>query len=139
MLNRLLKRYENFRPFTENEAWGLFRIAAIAEACGWSLLILGIICKRYIVHGNNIPVLIAGQIHGTIFLTYIVAAIVLYPSLRWPRVQALTAALVSIPPYGTLIFELWAAHTRHTTAARTYWHCFVYATLSATGQSQPGY
>lgn len=106
--------------FTDQEAWNLFRLAAFGEAFGWTLLISSLVFKHYITPGNNIPIDIAGQIHGTIFLIYIAAVVVLHPSLRWSPKQTLIAGLVSVPPYGTLVFEQWAAWQRRTEASQAY-------------------
>jgi integral membrane protein len=106
----MLDKYYRMKPFTEAEAWTLFKIAAATEAVGWSLLITGIILKSVI--GSNIPVLIAGQIHGMLFLIYILAAIGLGPSLSWSLKKSLTAGLFSIPPYGSLVYEIYAARQR---------------------------
>lgn len=122
-----LEAYEKrFRPFTDDEAWTLFRLAAYAEAGGWTLLISGLGLKQYVLHGNNIPVLVAGQIHGTLFIIYIVACALLYPSLRWSRPGAMLAGLASVPPYGSLIFEWWAAHRRGQTALRHHSRLLLY-------------
>jgi integral membrane protein len=129
---KFLRRFEAARPFTEAEAWLLFRIAAVAEACGWTLLITGIIMKRYLLQGNNVPVLIAGQIHGMLFFVYLVAAVGLYPSLGWPRLRGLFALAASVPPYGTLVFEQWAAHKRRAQGFKTYRHYLTYTALAAT-------
>lgn len=105
----------------------LFKIAAFAEAIGWTLLILGILISKYVTPGNNDAVFIAGNIHGTIYLAYFIAPLVLYPSLGWPRGKAVIAILAGIPPYGSLLFEQWAAHSRR----RTYRHYLVYNALVA--------
>lgn len=120
MIGAILEKLESNRPFTDQEAWNLFRIAAIGEAGGWSLLIAGIAFKHFVTPANNTPVLIAGQVHGTIFLVYITAVIVLYSSLRWSRKRTVVAGLASIPPYGSLIFEQWAAYKRRGEALKTY-------------------
>lgn len=112
MINTTLQRYEQLRPFTESEAWWLFRVAAIGEAVGWSLLISGILFRQYIVAGNDIAVQIAGRIHGMLFLAYIAAVVVLYPSLGWGRGRTIIAGLASVPPYGSLMFEQWSAYRR---------------------------
>jgi integral membrane protein len=114
------KKIESARFFTEKEAWNLFRLAAFGEAFGWTLLISSLIFKHYVTPGNNIPIDIAGQIHGTLFLIYIAAVVVLHPSLHWSPRRTLIAGLVSVPPYGTLIFEQWAAHQRRNEALRNY-------------------
>ncbi len=115
-----LQRIGKAEFFTDREAWNLFRLAAFGEAFGWTLLISGIVFKHYVTPGNNIPIDIAGQIHGTIFLIYIVAVIVLHPSLRWSPKRTLIAGLCSVPPYGTLVFEQWEARRRRTEAFKGY-------------------
>lgn len=120
MINALLQQLEKTRPFTDNEAWTYFKIAAIGEAVGWSLLISGILFKYFVTPGNNTPVLIVGQLHGTLFLIYVAAVIVLYSSLRWSRKRTIIAGLASIPPYGSLVFEQWAAYKRRGDALKTY-------------------
>ena len=90
----------------------LFKMAAVAEAVGWTLLIIGIACKHLPVWWHLIPVGVAGVLHGVLFLMYIVAALVLAPSLCWSLPKTIVAGLFSIPPYGSLIFEKWAAEGR---------------------------
>jgi integral membrane protein len=108
-----LLKFEQNRIFTEEEGWLLFKISAIAEACGWTLLITGIGISKYLMHGNQASVIIAGQIHGMLFTTYAVASVGLYPAMRWSRQRAFFALLASIPPYGSLVFEWWAQLERN--------------------------
>jgi integral membrane protein len=129
MVDSILKRYEQFRPFTDSEAWWLFRLAAIGEAVGWSLLILGILFKQYIIIGNDIAVQIAGRIHGMLFLAYIAAVVVLYPSLGWGRGRTIIAGLASVPPYGSLMFEQWAAYGRRRSHLRQHTLLATYTVL----------
>jgi integral membrane protein len=110
---KVFYRFEHNNTFSQSEAWGLFRLSAIGEACGWSLLISGIILQR-LIH-NNDPVIIAGQIHGLLFFCYMTASLGLYPNLRWSRKRALIALMASVPPYGSLLFEQWAAYQRDKT------------------------
>jgi integral membrane protein len=104
--------YQNFRPFTDQEAWMLFRLAAFGEALGWSLLIIGILIDQTSVSWHEIPVKITGQLHGIFFLVYLAAALVLSPSLGWSWLRAIFAGIASVPPYGSLLFEMWSAHNR---------------------------
>jgi integral membrane protein len=120
----LLRRFERNTIFTESEAWGLFRLSAIGEACGWSLLISGIIL-RSIFHTND-PVIIAGQIHGMLFFCYAAASLGLYPNLRWSRKKAFIALLASVPPYGSLLFEQWASYKRDQTELSRYRDCLIF-------------
>ena len=129
-----MERFEQNTIFTETEAWGLFRLAAIGEACGWSLLISGIILQR-LLH-NNDPVIIAGQVHGMLFFCYMVASLGLYPNLRWSRGKAFVALLASIPPYGSLLFEQWAGYQRGRTTLTRCRDCLVFqAALERISQS----
>jgi integral membrane protein len=120
MVRSLIKRFETNRIFNEEEAWALFRLAAIAEAGGWTLLILGIGFEQYIMPGNHISVLLAGRIHGLLFSLYALSAVGLYPALGWPRKKAFVALLASVPPYGSLAFEQWAKYMRQTSHFKTY-------------------
>jgi integral membrane protein len=129
MMPALFRKFEDNNVFTETEGWMLFRLAAIGEACGWTMLIFGIIWQRYITPGNAIPVQIAGHIHGVLFLLYALAAVGLYPTLRWSRWRALAALLASVPPYGSLIFEQWAWHKRRSSEFKTYSCCIALALL----------
>jgi integral membrane protein len=109
---RVHDAYQNFRPFTDEEAWMLFRLAAFGEAIGWTLLIIGILIDQTSVSWHEIPVKITGQIHGMLFLAYAAAALVLSPSLGWSWFRAIVAGLASVPPYGSLLFGMWSAHGR---------------------------
>lgn len=126
-MKTILDQYKHFKPFSDEEAWFLFRLAAWGEAAGWTLLISGIICRE-VIH-NNIPVLIAGQFHGILFLIYITASIILAPSLRWPLRRTLAAGLCSVPPYGSLAFELWASNSRRKEGSRLLSYTIFYQNL----------
>lgn len=126
-----LRRFERNQVFSEEDGWMLFRIAAIAEACGWTMLIAGIACKQYILPGNDIAVLIAGKIHGMLFLLYALAAAGLYPTLRWSRRRAFVALMASVPPYGSILFERWAHHVRRSSQFSDYRCCLALAVLTS--------
>jgi integral membrane protein len=121
-----LDKFERYRPFSDKEAWTIFRVAAYGEAFGWSLLISGILIKRFLTPKSNLPVLIAGRMHGVFFSFYILAALGLYTSLRWSRKKVIIASLASVPPYGSLFFEQWAAYKRRSQALKDYRQLSVY-------------
>jgi len=127
----LLQRYEKVKLFSDREAWLLFRLAAWAEAAGWTLLIAGLLLKHFVFKGNDAPVLIAGQIHGTFFLIYLAACTVLYPSLGWSRWKATLAVAASVPPYGSLAFEQWCAYRRSHARQQTLRSLALYQVLTA--------
>lgn len=128
----VLDRLEAIQPFTEAEAWTLFRIAALSEAVGWTLLIAAILIDRYKLPLHSYVIPIAGQIHGTIFLIYFGVLIATYTSLRWSRGKFIVSVLAGIPPYGTLAFELWASHSRRTKFSRIHFRSIALVTLIAT-------
>jgi integral membrane protein len=126
----LLQKLEAYRPFTEDEAWGLFRIAALGEAVGWALLTSGILIRHYGLPGSTIAVPITGQIHGMIFLAYFGVTMVTYSSLRWSRKKFLLALISGVPPFGTLVFEQWAAWTRHNKHSRRHFRSILFVTMA---------
>jgi len=129
-----LRRFEHTRLFTESDAWLLFRIAAIAEAVGWTLLIIGIGLTSYVTHGDRTYVIVGGRIHGMLFFGYLAACVVLYPSLGWTRLRALFALAFSVPPYGSLLFERWMTHRRRANGFKNYQCYLLYNALVSSGQ-----
>jgi integral membrane protein len=127
----ILRKFESKSIFTENEAWMLFRLAAFGEAIGWTLLIFGIGWQKFAAGHSGIPVLLAGKIHGMLFLMYMLAAAGLYPALNWPRPKAFVALLASIPPYGSLIFERWSSFDRSNKAFKTFYCCIAMANIKS--------
>ncbi|QIV88519.1 DUF3817 domain-containing protein [Glutamicibacter mishrai] len=84
----------------------LYRTIARAEAVTWTLLIVAMILK-YGIKVGDWPVSIAGFIHGFVFLTYIVAAILVGMNQRWSKVLILGAAATSVIPFLTIPFDKW--------------------------------
>jgi integral membrane protein len=81
-----------------------FRVVAIAEACSWAGLLIGMMFK-YLVVGNDIGVQVFGPIHGALFLGYLVVAVLAARTLGWRLPTTLLALACSIPPFATLWFE----------------------------------
>ena len=106
------KKYESMKGFTPEESWKIFKITAIGEAIGWTILIAGILINYAHLPGQNFSIPIAGQIHGSLFLLYFTSVFFLYPSLEWHRITFLFSLLAGVVPYGTLIFELTIARHR---------------------------
>jgi integral membrane protein len=88
----------------------VFRALAIAEACSWAGLLIGMFFKYVVVH-DEIGVQIFGPIHGALFVAYVVAAVVAGRGLGWSVGTLLLALGASIPPLCTLWFERWALRT----------------------------
>lgn len=131
MMNlNFLAKIEANHPFTETEAWTFYRIVALSEAFGWTILILGILIRHYKLPGDRIAVPIAGQIHGTIFLIYFGVTMAMYSSLLWSRKKFIIAILAGIPPYGSLLFEQWEARHRRTKSCQVFFRSYILATLT---------
>lgn len=107
-------RYQAFKPFSEPEAWQIFKLAAFGEAIGWTLLIIGIFTRDVLMGGRGPAVHITGQIHGMLFTFYVVAVLVLAPSLGWPLWRIVVAGACSVPPYGSLLYEILSASYRNS-------------------------
>lgn len=88
----------------------LFRVVAIAEACSWAGLLVGMFFK-YVVVGNEIGVTVFGPIHGALFVAYVLLTLLAARVLRWDLRTTVVALAVSIPPLATLWFERWARRT----------------------------
>ena len=88
----------------------VFRALAIAEACSWAGLLIGMFFKYVVVH-DEIGVQVFGPIHGALFVAYVVAAVVAARRLGWSWGTLLLALGAGIPPLFTLWFERWALRT----------------------------
>jgi integral membrane protein len=86
----------------------LFRAVAIAEACSWAGLLIGMFFK-YVVVGDDIGVTVFGPIHGALFVLYVVVTLVAWRMLRWDLKTLALALVSSIPPLMTIWFERRAA------------------------------
>ncbi|MFD5829078.1 DUF3817 domain-containing protein [Lentzea sp. NPDC060358] len=99
---------------TFSSAVGRFRIFALAEAISWAGLLLGMFFK-YVVVQNEIGVKIFGPIHGAVFVAFILVTLMARDPLKWDVRTLVIGLLSSIPPFGTVIFERWAAKTGRLT------------------------
>jgi len=85
----------------------LFRAAALAEALSWTGLLVGMYFKR-VTETTDMGVTIFGPIHGVIVLAYLVAVLYARRSFGWDPRIVLLAGLASVPPFATVVFEVWA-------------------------------
>jgi integral membrane protein len=87
-----------------------FRTVAIAEACSWTGLLIGMVFK-YLVVFDDVGVKIFGPIHGVLFILYVIITLVTARTFRWRAGTTIVGLLASIPPLTTLWFEH-SAHRR---------------------------
>lgn len=86
-----------------------FRFIAVLEALTWLGLLIGMAFKYIPADGNEIGVKIFGPIHGAVFVIYLLVSVVTAVKLKWNVVTTLLALVASVPPFGTVVFEVWAA------------------------------
>jgi integral membrane protein len=101
-------------PPSSTRAVRLFRVCAVAEACSWVGLLVGMFFK-YVVVGDDIGVNVFGPIHGALFVAYLVVAVVVGRVLRWDASTFLLALAAAVPPLCTVLFERWARRTGRLT------------------------
>ncbi|WP_410809535.1 DUF3817 domain-containing protein [Micromonospora sp. 067-2] len=86
---------------------GLFVAAAIAEACSWLALLVGMLVK-YGPPGNELGVKIFGPIHGGLFVAYVLLVLAVARLHRWSPIATVVALACAVPPFATLAYERWA-------------------------------
>lgn len=85
-----------------------FRLAAVAEAVSWAGLLVGMFLKYVVQLGaGGVPVL--GAVHGAVFVVYVLVTLGVSRPLRWSLTTLILALAASVPPFGSVVFERWAA------------------------------
>ena len=87
----------------------LFRVLAIAEAVSWTLLITALILRA--TTGLEIATVIAGSVHGFVFLSYGATAVLVALNNRWHAWPAIVAIVSAIVPYATIPTEIWLSRS----------------------------
>lgn len=87
----------------------LFRTLAVAEVISWTLLISGLILRA--ATDITIGVSIGGGIHGFVFLSYAVTAVLVAKNQRWTAWPTTVAVVSAVVPYATVPAELWLHRT----------------------------
>ncbi|WP_029434072.1 DUF3817 domain-containing protein [Blastococcus sp. URHD0036] len=95
----------------------LFRAVAVAEAITWVGLLTGMYVK-YVPETTELGVKVFGPIHGAVFVLYVVVTLLTARRLRWSPGTALLALAASVPPFATVVFEVWARRTGRLEAVR---------------------
>ncbi|MGN6427755.1 DUF3817 domain-containing protein [uncultured Leifsonia sp.] len=85
----------------------LYRVLAVAEAITWTLLIAGMLLK-YAAGVGDWPVVVAGSVHGFVFISYAITAALVGVNQRWRFPVIVLAVVTAIVPYATIPFDLWA-------------------------------
>lgn len=81
----------------------LYLRLALAEVVTWTLLILGMVGKYAL--GWEWATLVAGSIHGFVFLCYVAATLAVWTDKRWPVRTGVLGLASAVVPYATVPFE----------------------------------
>lgn len=85
-----------------------FSVIAAVEAFTWAGLLTGMYFK-HVAKTTEVGVQVFGALHGGVFMLYVAVTLLLARRLRWPlRWTAFLALAASVPPFMTVVFELWA-------------------------------
>jgi integral membrane protein len=87
-----------------------FRVVAVVEALTWVGLITGMVLK-YGPAQNEAGVHLFGPLHGAAFLAYLACVVAVRSVFRWRTGLTLLALVCSIPPFASVLLELWAERT----------------------------
>lgn len=90
-----------------------FRLVAVAEAVSWGLLLVAMFFKWVLDAPGEGGVPVVGPIHGAMFVAYLVVTLWVARPLQWGSRVTLLALAASVPPFGSVIFERWAARRGH--------------------------
>ncbi|MCG5213564.1 DUF3817 domain-containing protein [Streptosporangium sp. KLBMP 9127] len=82
----------------------LFRALAIAEACSWAGLLVGMFFK-YVLVGDDLGVKIFGPVHGALFVAYAVAVLAAARQVGWSTGTVILGLACAVPPFTTVWFE----------------------------------
>lgn len=77
------------------------------EAITWGLLLLGM-AAHYIFGADNWTVSVGGGIHGFAFLAYCAVTVIVWVNLRWPAKIGIIGLVISVIPFATIPFEIYA-------------------------------
>lgn len=90
-------------------ALGRLRIIGLIEGISAVLLFcVAMPWKYFIDEATGKPVVTAvGSAHGFLWMVYLLAVLNAWIARKWGLGRAFVAGAVSIPPFGTLIFDRW--------------------------------
>ncbi|MGN9783202.1 DUF3817 domain-containing protein [Nonomuraea sp. ZG12] len=81
-----------------------FRVVAVAEACSWAGLLVGMFFK-YVTSTTELGVKVFGPIHGALFVLYAVGVVLSAREAGWSRGAVVLGLACAVPPFTSLWFE----------------------------------
>lgn len=92
------------------------RVVAVAETLSWLLLIMATVVKY--TAGNEVGVQILGPTHGTLFMIYVVLALITWRALGWSLLTLGVVLVESFVPGGGFLVARRTDLARHTDSQR---------------------
>lgn len=87
-----------------------FRVVAIAEAFSWAGLLVGMYLK-WVAGTTERGVEIFGPVHGGLVVVYVALALLVAVRLRWSLWTTFLALAATVPPFCTIVLDVWAHRT----------------------------
>ena len=94
-----------------------FRTVAVLEALTWIGLITGMVLKYGPAH-DAAGVHLFGPLHGAAFLAYLACVLLVRAAFGWGRGLTVLALACSVPPFASVVLEVWAERTGRLDPAR---------------------
>ena len=87
-----------------DSAIGRLRIIGIAEGISLLLLLFVAMPLKYYA-GKPQLVTVVGWVHGGLFVSFMLAVLIVYHRFKWPFARVIVAFLAAFFPFGTFIFD----------------------------------
>ena len=90
-----------------------FRFVALAEATSFLCLLTSSVVKRLpdAPEGAETAVLLLGGLHGLLFVTYVLVALVIRDDAGWTPKQTVLVLVGAVLPFGGFVVDRWLAKT----------------------------
>jgi len=91
-----------------------FRYVALAEATSFIALLIAAVVKR--TDGSEAGVQILGPIHGLLFISYVVIALMLRSDAGWSAKTTFWILVGAVLPFGGYVVDWWLLREQRRTA-----------------------
>lgn len=81
-----------------------FRKIGMFEGLSWLVLIV-LTINKYVLDGSHTLVSIVGNIHGFLFVLYIVFMIIVGNKYKWGGMMYVIALVAAVLPFGTFVYD----------------------------------
>ncbi|MBK5220709.1 MAG: DUF3817 domain-containing protein [Thermoleophilia bacterium] len=92
-----------------------FRYVALAEATSFLALLIAAVIKR--TDGSEVGVQILGPIHGLLFISYVVIALMIRAEQGWSAKVTFWILVGAVLPFGGYVVDWWLLREQRRAAA----------------------